>query len=43
VQASRVNRWQPTETAAVLWPFVLAILLGWLVFLAFGHPIVISP
>jgi hypothetical protein len=35
--------WKPTDTAAMLWLFVAAGLLGWLVVLVSGHTIDFTP
>jgi hypothetical protein len=43
MQRGRFDRWMPTETAAMLWMIVVAMLLGWLVVIVVGHPVALTP
>jgi len=35
--------WKPSDTAPVLWLLVAAMLIGWLVVILVGHPVLLTP
>ena len=43
MRRTRLDRWLLTEMAAMLWMIVAAMLLGWLVVIVVGHPVVLTP